>query len=142
MVVDEGKDTNGTLSGERSKTDLRHSSQRNLMAHGVQILHVAVICPAVGEVKRGPDRTPVGIAALLVEHLHVEIIVVHVHGPVEGNEQDLRSLVGRQSTGYHRGVAVAVGQLTCSAVNGKGQAVNGKKHTTVKPLTSNTRSRI
>lgn len=59
------------------------------MAGGVEILHLAVVCPLVGHVEGGRDGTAVRVLSSLLEQVGIQALVQVVHGIVEGQEYDL-----------------------------------------------------
>jgi len=57
---------------------------RNLMAVSIQVLHLAVVSPLVGDVEGGGNGAPVGVHATTLEQFLVELLVEVVDGVVEG----------------------------------------------------------
>ena len=85
----------------------------NLVAVGVQVLHLGVVRPLVGHVERGLHGAAVGVVTPL-EQIFVELLVQVVHGIVEGEEDELGDLVGRISARDISASAVAILEIkTC-----------------------------
>lgn len=77
----------------------------NLVAGGVEILHLAVIGPLMGHVEGGRDGTAVRILSALLEQIGVQTLVQVIHGIVEGQKYDLRYLL-RQVVTCRFGIAI------------------------------------
>lgn len=60
------------------------------MTGGIEILHLAVVGPLVGDVERGGDRAAVWIFPPFLEQVDVEALVQVVHRIVESQKNDLR----------------------------------------------------
>lgn len=74
---------------------LRNCMRSHLMTVWVQVLHLTVIGPLVRDVKSGGDWTTIGIDAVTLEEILVQLLVQIVHRVVEGQQHDLRHLLDR-----------------------------------------------
>ena len=63
------------------------------MTGGVEILHLAVVGPLVGDVEGGGDGAAVWILSPFLEQVDVQALVQVVHRVVERQENDLRYLL-------------------------------------------------
>ena len=64
------------------------------MAVSVEVLHLGVVCPLVGHVERRLHRAAVGVVTSS-KQIFIELLVEVVDGIIEGEEDELRYLVGR-----------------------------------------------
>lgn len=77
---------------------LRHCVRRHFVAVRIEILHLAIICPFVRDVKRRRDRAAVRILTAVFEQIAVQRFIKVVHGVVESEQNDLRRLLDRDTT--------------------------------------------
>ena len=68
----------------------------DLVAFPVHLLHGRVVGVLVGDEVGGFDVAPVGVLALAVEHLLVQLNVVVIDGVVEGDRDHHGHILGRQ----------------------------------------------
>lgn len=79
-------------------TNLRDSVRRHFVAVCIEILHLAIICPFVRDVKGRRDWTAVRILTAVFEEFAVQGFVKVVYGVVESKQNDLRRLHNRNTT--------------------------------------------
>lgn len=65
------------------------------MTAGVEILDLAVVGPLVRDVESSWDGTSIGVVSALLKQVGVETLVQVVDGVVEGQQHDLRDLLGQ-----------------------------------------------
>ena len=70
----------------------------NLVAGGVEVVHLAVVRPLVGHEEGGSDGAAVGVDSLLKQSL-VEISVEIIDSVVKGKKNKLRCLVLAETSG-------------------------------------------
>ena len=70
----------------------------NLVAGGVEVVHLAVVGPLVGHEERGSDGAAVGVQSLPKQSV-VEISVEIIDGVVKGQDNKLGSLVLAETSG-------------------------------------------
>jgi len=87
---------------------VRHRVGGDLVAVRVQVLHLRVVRPLMGNVKRRLDWATVGVDSVVEEFLE-ELFVETVDGVVEGEEDELRNALLGQVSGNVGAAAVAVG---------------------------------
>lgn len=68
------------------------------MAVCIEILHLAIVCPFMRDVKSRRDWAAVRILTAIIEQLAVQGIVKVVYGIVESEQNDLRRLLDRNTT--------------------------------------------
>lgn len=68
------------------------------MAVCIEILHLAIVCPFMRDVKSRRDWAAVRILTAIIEQLAVQGIVKVVYGVVESEQNDLRRLLDRNTT--------------------------------------------
>lgn len=78
--------------------DLRDRVRRHFVAVCIEILHLAIVCPFVRDVKSRRDRAAVRILTAVFEQLVVQGFVKVVYGVVESEQNDLRRLLDRNTT--------------------------------------------
>lgn len=79
-------------------TNLRDSVRRHFVAVCIEILHLAIVCPFVRDVKGRRDRAAVRILTAVFEQFAVQGFVKVVYGVVESKQNDLRRLHDRNTT--------------------------------------------
>lgn len=72
--------------------------RRHFVTVCIEILHLAIVCPFVRDVKSRRDRAAVRILTAVFEQLAVQGFVKVVHGVVESEQNDLRRLLDRNTT--------------------------------------------
>lgn len=65
------------------------------MTVGVEILNLAVVGPLVGNIEGGGDRASVGVDAIALKQILVQLLVQVIHGVVESQQHNLRYLLNR-----------------------------------------------
>jgi len=78
--------------------DLRDRVRRHFVAVCIEILHLAIICPFVRDVKCCCDRAAVRILTAIFEQLAVQGFVKIVYCVVESEQNDLRRLLDLNTT--------------------------------------------
>ena len=88
------------------------------MTLAVELLYCGVVCVLVRHKESALGLTPIGVKSLLLEDILINVDVVHIHSPVEGqgdHHRDLGDLEVAWDLGSVRG-AEAVGQGALSQI--------------------------
>lgn len=97
----------------RDTIDLRDRVRCHFVTVRVEILHLAIVCPFMRDVKRRRDWTSVRILTTIFEQIAVKRFVKVVHGIVESEQNDLRRLLGRNTTCTSQLYRVARDRVDC-----------------------------
>lgn len=101
---------------------VRQREHGDLVATAVQILHGRVVGVLMGDEEGALDGAAVGVLALAVEDVLVQINVVHIDGTVEGDGHHLGHLLGFDAAGdagsISRAEAIGQGALGGVALGG------------------------
>ena len=90
----------------------------NLVTIGIEVLHLGVVRPLVGHVEGGLHGAAVRVVAVL-EQIFVKLLVEIVDGVIEGEQDELRYLVGRKSSRDISAATVAILEnKTCNLTGG------------------------
>lgn len=79
-------------------TNLRDSVRRHFMAVCIEILHLAIVCPFVRDVKSRWNRAAVRILTAVFKQIAVQGFVKVVYGVIESKQNNLRRLHDRNTT--------------------------------------------
>lgn len=80
------------LVGAQTRFYLRYCVRCHLVTGGIQILHLTVIGPFVGNIEGSGDWATVWIDAATLEQIAVQLFVQIVHGIVECEQHNLWNL--------------------------------------------------